>query len=215
MAISRNMSELGADLCRLCFVYPQPSPGRKHGPRGYAHYEAYRDWLRDEFSFRCAYCLMREKWLRGGLGFQIDHCRPQTRHPARTLDYRNLVYTCPWCNRAKSGVSVPDPTECAYGTYLHVGDDGIIQAKNELGSILIEGLKLDHPELTSQRRMVIRIVRLAEKKANVNMVLRLLGYPDDLPNLERKRPPAGNIRPDGVRNSYYEKRRQGELALVY
>lgn len=215
MAIPGDISELGTDLHRLCFAYPQRSPGRKHGPRGYAHYEAYRDWLRDEFAFRCAYCLTRETWLRGGLGFQIDHCRPQAQYPAGTLDYENLVYTCPWCNQAKLGVSVPNPTEFAYGMFLHVDNDGIIQAKSELGSALIQGLRLDHPELTSQRRMVLRIVRLAEKKGNVEVTLRLLGYPDDLPKLDRKRPPAGNTRPQGIHSSHYEKRHRGELALIY
>jgi len=63
--------------------------------------------------------------------------------------------------------------------------------------------------------MVLRIVGLAEKKGNVDVILRFLGYPNDLPNLERKRPPAGNMRPDGIHSSYYEKRRRGELALIY
>jgi hypothetical protein len=82
-----NISELGSDLDRNCFVYPQHVLGRKHGPQGYASYEAYRAWLRDEFSFRCAYCLMRETWLRGSIGFQIDHGVPQAQHPAGALDY--------------------------------------------------------------------------------------------------------------------------------
>ena len=215
VAVGGNVSELGVALYRHCFVYPQHVPGRKHGPQGYANYEAYRDWLRDEFSFRCAYCLMRETWLRGSIGFQIDHCIPQAQHPAGTLDYDNLVYTCPWCNQAKAGVPVPNPTEVAYGTALHVDDDGIIQAKNALGLVLIEGLRLAHPELTSQRRMVLRIARLAEEKNNLPVMLNLLGYPETLPNLKRKRPPAGNTRPDGIHNSCYQKHRRGELGLIY
>jgi hypothetical protein len=182
-----NVSELGSDLYRHCFVYPQRVAGRKYGPQGYANYEAYRDWLRDEFSFRCAYCLMREPWLRGRSGFQIDHCIPQAQYPAGKLDYDNLVYTCPWCNHAKSN----------------------------LGLVLIEGLKLDHPELTSQRRLVLRIVRIAEEKNSAPVLLNLLGYPDDLPNLKRKRPPAGNTRPDGIHNSCYQQRCRGELDLIY
>jgi hypothetical protein len=129
---------------------------------------------------------MREMWLRGSIGFQIDHCIPQAQYPAGTLDYDNLVYTCPWCNQAKAGVPVPNPTEVAYGTAMYVNDDGSIQAQNQLGLVLIEGLKLDHPELTSQRRMVLRIIRLAEEKNNVPVILHLLGYPNELPNLKRK-----------------------------
>jgi len=158
---------------------------------------------------------MREPWLRGSNGFQIDHCIPQAQYPAGKLDYDNLVYTCPWCNQAKAGIAVPNPTEVAYGTAFHVNGDGIIQAKNNLGQILIEGLKLDHPELTSQRRLVLRIVRLAEEKNSVSVILNLLAYPNDLPNLSRKRPPVGNTRPDGIHNTYYQRRRRDELGLIY
>jgi hypothetical protein len=210
-----SAAELGIDLCRLCFAYPQQVVGRKHGPRGYAHYETYRDWLRDEFSFRCAYCLMREPWLRGGRGLQIDHCLPQAHYPAGRLAYENLVYTCPWCNQAKAGVAVPNPTEVAYGRALRVKEDGVVEAQSELGQVLVEGLKLDHPELTYQRRLVLGVVRLAAEKNNVALLLHLLGYPEDLPDLRRKRPPGGNTRPEGIATSYREQRHRGELAAVY
>jgi hypothetical protein len=210
-----KVSDLGTDFWRRCFAYPDRVPGRKHGPRGYAHYEAYRDWLRDEFSYRCAYCLMREPWLRGRLGFQIDHCIPQVQSTAGRLDYNNLVYTCPWCNQAKAGVAVPNPTDVAYGAALHVNEDGIIEARNALGQVLVEGLKLDYPDLTYQRRLVLRVTRLAEEKNNVALLLRLLSYPDDLPNLRSRRPPGGNINPAGIASCCYEQRLRGKLALVY
>jgi hypothetical protein len=63
--------------------------------------------------------------------------------------------------------------------------------------------------------MVLRIARLAEEKNNLPVMLNLLGYPDTLPNLKRKRPPAGNTRPDGIHNSCYQKHRRGELGLIY
>jgi hypothetical protein len=210
-----NASDLGTDLWRRCFAYPDQVSGRKHGPRGYAHYEAYRDWLRDEFLYRCAYCLMREPWLRGRLGFQIDHCIPQVQSAVGRLDYANLAYTCPWCNQAKAGVAVPNPTEVAYGAALRVNADGVIRARNALGQVLVEGLRLDHPELTYQRRLVLRVVRLAEEKNNAALLLRLLSYPDNLPNLRAKRPPGGNTRPTGIAASCYEQRRRRELAVVY
>lgn len=215
MPIPRNISELGTDLHRLCFTYPESPSPRRHGPRGYADHEAYRDWLRDEFWYRCAYCLTRETWLRGKAGFQIDHCLPQSQHPERSLDYENLVYSCPWCNQAKAGVPVPNPSEVPYGTALQVNDDGSIEAKTPLGEILIPGLRLDHPELTAQRRMVIRVVRMAEEKNAVSVILRLLGFPDDLPDLAGKRPPDGNARPNGIHSSCHERRVRQELPLIY
>ena len=41
------------------FDYPVASHQRRHGPRGYSQPESYRPWLRDEFSFRCVYCLSK------------------------------------------------------------------------------------------------------------------------------------------------------------
>lgn len=43
------------------FVYAAFPNLRRRGPRGYRRHESYRDWLRDEFSFRCVYCLNREQ----------------------------------------------------------------------------------------------------------------------------------------------------------
>src|ERR1700682_3612702 len=44
------------------FAYPSEPHQRKHGPAGYTNYEEYKPWLRDEFTFRCVYCLERELW---------------------------------------------------------------------------------------------------------------------------------------------------------
>jgi hypothetical protein len=33
------------------FTYPATPEGRRRGPGGYADYESYRPWLRDEFAF--------------------------------------------------------------------------------------------------------------------------------------------------------------------
>jgi hypothetical protein len=42
------------------FAYADAPHVRKHGPSGYVRYQSYKDWLRDEFAFRCVYCLERE-----------------------------------------------------------------------------------------------------------------------------------------------------------
>lgn len=44
------------------FAYTSTPHQRRHGPSGYDSYEAYKPWLRDEFVFRCVYCLEREMW---------------------------------------------------------------------------------------------------------------------------------------------------------
>ena len=43
------------------YRYPNQTHRRKHGPQGYRAAAEYREWLRDEFLFRCVYCLERER----------------------------------------------------------------------------------------------------------------------------------------------------------
>jgi len=54
------------------FDYPPAPLVRIHGPQGYARYELYRAWLRDEFAFRYVYCLSREQWGRVTGEFDLD-----------------------------------------------------------------------------------------------------------------------------------------------
>src|SRR5437660_4231724 len=91
------------------FIYPSVPHVRRHGPVGYADYASYRPWLRDEFSFRCVYCLLREQWGRVRAVYAIDHFLAVAHHPTRVTDYDNLIYSCITCNTAKGDRAVPDP----------------------------------------------------------------------------------------------------------
>ena len=44
---------------------------------------------------------------------------------------------------------------------------------------------------------------------------KLMGFPTDLPDLRRLRPPGGNKRPDGVDASWHARRKRGELPATY
>ncbi len=55
------------------FDYPEIPHERRHGPTGYADHITYRPWLRDEFTFRCVYCLLREQWGRVMSEFDVEH----------------------------------------------------------------------------------------------------------------------------------------------
>src|SRR5271167_4677172 len=92
------------------FDYPAARLVRIHGPLGYTGYGSYRAWLRDEFVFRCVYCLSREQWGRVTGEYDLDHFVPQKTDPARKAEYDNLGYACRRCNLTKLGESVPDPT---------------------------------------------------------------------------------------------------------
>jgi hypothetical protein len=76
------------------FIYPPGPHVRRHGPAGYADHTGYQPWLRDEFSFRCVYCLLREQWGRVGGVFDIDHFLPVSNRPDLAAEYDNLLYAC-------------------------------------------------------------------------------------------------------------------------
>ena len=68
------------------FAYPTKAHDRRHGPRGYTHPEPFKLWLRDEFQFRCVYCLVRERWHPDGDGgFSVERLQPRSKSPELIL----------------------------------------------------------------------------------------------------------------------------------
>src|SRR5947208_881194 len=110
----------------MIFTYAPVAHRRRHGPRGYVDYRSFKEWLRDEFCFTCAYCLCRERWYPSPAdAFSADHTIPQSADESRVTDYDNLIYACTRCNARKQQVQgLPDPCSTALGTLLIVNDDG-------------------------------------------------------------------------------------------
>jgi len=193
------------------FDYPSGPHVRRHGPHGYSDYSSYRDWLRDEFSFRCVYCLLRESWVPGS--FHLDHFLPVVAHPEFVTDYDNLLYCCVTCNAAKGHVRVPDPTRALVAGTVSVQADGSLLASTPESLYLIEHLGLNRPRYCEFRRLWMRIVEACAM--NQDLLRDILGYPDDLPDLAALRPPGGNSRPGGIAGSYLARRARGELPDTY
>ena len=85
------------------FAYPSTPHIRRHGPRGYENYQQYKPFLRDDFTFRCVYCLERETWYPNRAGsFAADHFEPKVLNPVRQRDYENLVYACSRCSTQRT-----------------------------------------------------------------------------------------------------------------
>src|SRR5436305_11449934 len=106
----------------MIFVYSSQPHQRKHGPK-YTDYKSYKDWLRDEFTFRCVYCLERERWYPNGhAGFGVDHVLPkgQPQYEHLSCYYPNLVYACNRCNSAKRDRILIDPCEVAFAEHLRI-----------------------------------------------------------------------------------------------
>lgn len=196
------------------FDYPSEPHLRIHGPRGYADNDSYRPWLRDEFRFRCVYCLSREQWGRVSGEFDLDHFVSQKARPDLVATYENLVYACTRCNLAKSSQRVPDPLKVLTVENVRLLPGGVLEGHSDGARSLILKLDLNSPRMVSWRLIWMRIIELAQ--ANDQTLHRqLMGFPDDLPDLARLRPPGGNTRPANVLRSHFARAARGELPATY
>lgn len=172
----------------MLFRYSCETHTRKHGPSGYINYKTFKKWLRDEFSFRCVYCLERERWYPNGHhSFGVDHVKPKTDFRDLECEYGNLLYACNRCNSAKGVHLLGDPTEKGLGHHLQVDEHGEIESKTVLGALMITVLVLDSPQLVDTRRNYLAIAQLRETHPEDKDVKELyfnaFGYPLDIPNL--------------------------------
>ena len=194
------------------FDYPLPVE-RRHGPLGYVDYTSFKPWLRDEFAFRCLYCLTRERWFPiGHEGFSVEHFIAQSIAPALRHKYENLFYVCCACNAARREIALPfDPTQEPLSAHVRITRAGVAEALTIEGAQFIDICRLNRPARVDFRRRLFNLLATAQE----DVLLDWLAYPDDLPDLSTQRPPAGNARPSGLAESHFERRRRDELPLVY
>ena len=195
------------------FRYPKRPHVRRHGPSGYEDIESFCPWLRDEFLFRCVYCLEREAWTKPVASFDIDHYVAAARHPGLQFDYDNLLYVCHACNLSKGSQSIPDPLQVMLSSAVIVKKNGELDGKTAPAKKLIECLRLNRAAYTGRRQLIKAIVKLASK-FDLGLLRKMLGYPMNLPDLSQLRPPA-NRRPAGIRKSCYALRAAGTLPDTY
>lgn len=196
------------------FEYALTPHVRRHGPLGYADYASYRPWLRDEFAFRCVYCLRREAWCGVFGAFALDHFLPVKHRPDLRTEYANLLYVCGPCNLRKGERSVPDPLAHALSNHLLVHADGRIEARSRECQQIVRVLQLDARDLVEYRALWIDVLRLAGSHDPI-LYRRILGFPHDLPDLRVLEPPDGNSRPEGIAHSYFCLRARGDLPTTY
>ncbi len=201
------------------FQYPAIAHVRRHGPAGYAGYESCRPWLRDEFAFRCVYCLWRETWGKTRGAFHIDHRTAVSVEPDRVTEYDNLIYACASCNLAKLAVAIPDPLSAMVADAISVEADveidavGTITTRSSEAERIVELLDLNSDEEIETRAQFIQLIALlAESRPETYR--KWMGFPTDLPDLSRYGPP-NNTRPDGVTQSHFARKQRGELPETY
>ncbi|PFC67953.1 HNH endonuclease [Bacillus cereus] len=108
-------------------------------------YKKYRDLLKEDFNGRCGYCDSYSGIVKKD--YHIDHFVPQKllekfpTHIHLVNDYKNLIYSCPSCNRSKSnkwpsnhpdttvvdGNGFVDPCTDEYDTLFYRNQDGAIK----------------------------------------------------------------------------------------
>ena len=95
---------------------------RRHQPRqatGGDGWEKYRQCLRWDFGFTCAFCLLHEADVAraGSEGwgiFTTEHFIPRSQDPSRANDYTNCYWCCRRCNTSRNA----RPVETAEGRLL-------------------------------------------------------------------------------------------------
>jgi hypothetical protein len=196
------------------FVYSSRRHHRRHGPEGYEKYEQYRDWLRDEFKFRCVYCLYRETWAQLKGGFHIEHFIALSKDSSKETTYSNLLYACASCNLTKGKEDVPDPLATLLSGNLIISDDGRIEGKTRSAKILIDQLDLDSIAYRSMRKKYILLYKSLVKASDDELLELFFGFPVPLPNLSNLNPKR-NSRPGSCDESWHHKHERGELPKIY
>lgn len=196
------------------FQYPMTAHVRRHGPVGYDEYSSYKPWLRDEFTFRCVYCLIRERWYPDGANaFGVDHFIPKSIRADLFCVYDNLLYVCNRCNSAKQVTSVLNPCAVGLGEHLQVMEDGTLIALTKEGEHLIDALNLNYSLAREYRRRKIDAFARWQASSDTFTIDEELAFPDDLPRLDNRK--CVNSRPQGINESWYFKREQGLLPPTY
>ena len=170
---------------------------RRPDPPAETNYQRYKQALREDFKYRCAYCILHEGDLFGGgfHNFQIDHFKPRDTFPALVNEYSNLYYACRWCNRAKDdtwpsdeeqrgGFVFVDPcVEDLYTTHAQLDPTtGKLDPRTNAGDFTITEIRLNRRMFNQLRKK--RVEAQDEIETTRARILRLE---------TEQQPPAGTI----------------------
>jgi len=203
----------------IVFSYPSEPHARRHGPVGYKDYTTYKPWLRDEFKFRCVYCLEREVWYPDGeASFSADHVVPQSEDDTRVNDYTNLIYACTRCNSYRRQIKTLDPTKVALGKHLKLEADGTLTSLTNDGKKLIKLLHLNEGKAMKTRQKYLRRARVCAEYAGDAQIDAMFeedfGFPAELPDLRPLQPEDNTIK-GSEHTCYFVTHANGDLPQVY
>lgn len=125
---------------------PQTNPPEtpidlKHSPPKYESefgYQNFRNCLRWDFGFTCAFCLLHESdfmplGTEGSGIMQIEHWIPKSAQPDQKNEFDNCRYICKFCNQSRGAKAVHadegkllDPCEVIWRDHFHLSDDKLV-----------------------------------------------------------------------------------------
>ncbi|MGC1407941.1 MAG: HNH endonuclease signature motif containing protein [Acetobacteraceae bacterium] len=146
-------------------------------------YPEYRQHLRHDFFFSCAYCTMAEAEAQG-IRMTIDHYEPRSARRDLENDYANLMYACDQCNMLK-GDRCPTPQARENGHRFfrpdqdvrrqHFAQSGIrLNSKTNVADFSIEAMDLNRHSLLRLRQIRNRVAGSVQEAAEGIMALRRL-----------------------------------------
>lgn len=181
----------------------QPSPPRivrKETPppmRGRDGYLKGREYLRRDFNYRCAYCMIHEQQIGGAEAFSIDHFQPRSKG-GPVNDYANLYWVCSVCNRIKSeswptpaerrqGMRFADPCrEPDYGVHFSENGNGELVPQTRCGAYHVLTLRLNRSSRVAYRRErnrlaaqfaeSVALLEQVEQEPTTNLNLRIIAH---------------------------------------
>jgi len=144
----------------------------------YTRYTSFKPYIREDFNKRCGYCDDLDVYHGGVRGYQIDHFKPHSiaRFSALKEDYSNLVYSCPFCNRAKSNKwedtdGFIDPCDEEYDEHLKRNDRGQIIATTNRGQYIHKNLNFH----LKRHELLWMIEKLEGQSIELDSYLDILG----------------------------------------
>jgi 5-methylcytosine-specific restriction endonuclease McrA len=129
-------------------------------------YREYREDLREDFTYSCAYCTISE-FEAQAIRMVIDHYEPRVARPDLENIYDNLMYSCDDCNMLKGDRSPPQAARVdgrrffrPDQEYRHehfqekaVNSDIHLQGLTTIGEFTVEFTDLNRPTLLRLRKI--------------------------------------------------------------
>lgn len=140
-------------------IVRREEPPKMTGRAGYRKAELF---LRRDFDYRCAYCMVHEQHLGGTKAFCIDHFKPRSKG-GRVNDYANLYWACIPCNlfkhdkwptavQRRKGYRFANPChEQDYGVHFVESDIGELPPQTPCGEYHVRTLRLNRAWLRHLR----------------------------------------------------------------